>query len=375
MILKSVRGTAEQRGLSLIEFMIAILLGTILIGGAVSIYLASSRSYTETERAVSLGNSARFALQVMTDSLRHVGFMAGLQGQDVERGPNLDDPDDDCAVDTPCEVYDPSSFLYAVRHVSGTEPTPFAFIDDAMADTDILMVKYLLPEPLYDADPNDPAAPTDGVFSFPDTVVPANKTSYGLDKERTYVVSNAEFGILVDGADTDTPPDLETGQYKDARAWPYQFEVYYVRDPSEDDPPSDDPPVLTRMILKYSSGAMELVREDLVEGVENLRFRFGFDTNANGNMDTFRDLRAPADPTTWDWSAVGLVEVFVLVRSLDADPNYADGKTYDMLGLDYTPADDDPNSPAEPHPQEYVRLLVSSPIMLRNRLLYIRGGQ
>ena len=88
-------------------------------------------------------------------------------------------------------------------------------------------------------------------------------------------------------------------------------------------------------------------------------------------------LADPTDPDgdNWDWSAVGLVEVFVLIRSLDADPNYADEKTYDMLGLDYTPTDDAPDSPADPHPQEYARLLVCTPVMLRNRLLYIRGGQ
>jgi type IV pilus assembly protein PilW len=358
MSLNSVTGTKGQHGLSLIEFMIAMLLGTILIFGAVTIYLASSRSYGETERAISLGNSARFALQVMTDSLRHVGFMAGLQGQDVEKDLNLGIPSGNCS--GPCDAYDPSNFLYAVRHVPATVPAPFGIIDDAKPDTDILVVKYLLPEPLYDADPNDPGALTDGVISFPAP----------LDIETTYVVSNAEFGMLVDGADT--PPDLVAGQYAGGRAWPYQFQVYYVRD--------TDPPRLARKTLDGSSGAMAVVTEDLVEGVESLRFRFGFDTDADSNIDTYRDLGMLADPTNpdsdnWDWSAVGLIEVFVLVRSLDADPNYADEKTYDMLGLDYTPADDDPNSPTAPHPEEYARLLVSSPIMLRNRLLYIRGGQ
>ena len=358
MILKSITGTANQRGLSLIEFMIAILLGTILIGGAVSIYLASSRSYTETERAISLGNSARFALQVMTDSLRHVGFMAGLQGQDVEQDVSLNTPSGNCS--GPCDAYDTANFLYAVRHVPATESTPFGIIDDAKAGTDILVVKYLLPEPLYDADPDDSGAATDGVISFP----------AGLNSETTYLVANAEFGMLIDGADT--PPDLVAGQYAGGRAWPYQFQAYYVRD--------TDPPILARKTLDGSSGAMQVVTEDLLEGVENLRFRFGFDTDADSNIDTYRDLGMLADPTNpdgdnWDWSAVGLIEVFVLVRSLDADPNYADEKTYAMLGLAYTPADDAPDSPADPHPQEYARLLVSSPVMLRNRLLYIRGGQ
>jgi type IV pilus assembly protein PilW len=333
-----------------------------LIGGAISIYLASSRSYTETEGAVSLGNSARFALQVMTDSLRHVGFMAGLEGQDIDDYANLDEPAGNCS--GPCDAYDLSNFLYAVRYVAGTVTPPFDIIDDAKAGTDILVVKYLLPEPLSDADPNGPSTARDGVIDFPS----------GLDSEKTYVVSNAEIGVLMDGADT--PPNVTVGEdMAYSRAWPYQFQVYYVRD--------TNPPVLARKTLDGSSGSMVMVTEDLVEGVENLRFRFGFDTNVDGDIDTFRNLGMAADPTdptnpagdNWDFTTVGFVEVFVLVRSLDNDPNYTDEKTYSMVDLVYTPSTDDPNSPSDPHPQEFSRLMVSSPITLRNRLFYLRGGQ
>lgn len=362
MSLKSVTVSKGQHGLSLIEFMIALLLGTILIGGAISIYLASSRSYTETEEAVSLGNSARFALQVMTDSLRHVGFMAGLEGQDIDDYVNLDEPGGNCT--GPCDAYDLANFLYAVRFVTGASTPPFDIITDAKADTDVLVVKYLLPEPLSDADPNGPSTALDGVIDFPS----------GLDSQTTYVVSNAEIGVLMDGADT--PPDVSDGEpLARGRAWPYQFQAYYVRD--------TDPPVLARKTLDGSSGSMVMVTENLVEGVENLRFRFGFDTDGDGDIDTYRNLGMAADPTdptnpagdNWDFTSVGFVEVFVLVRSLDSDPNYADEKTYSMVDLDYTPATDDPNSPSDPHPEQFSRLMVSSPITLRNRLFYLRGGQ
>jgi type IV pilus assembly protein PilW len=360
MSLKSVTGTKGQHGLSLIEFMIAMLLGTILIGGAISIYLASSRSYTETEGAVSLGNSARFALQVMTDSLRHVGFMAGLEGQDVDHYASLDPLPSTENCSGPCDAYDLSNFLYAARYLPGavTSPSMFDAIVDVKPGTDVLVVKYLLPEPLSDADPNGPTTARDGVIDFPS----------GLDSEKTYVVSNGEKGKLMDGADT--PPNVTAGEdMAFGRAWPYQFQVYYVRD--------TNPPVLARKTLDGSSGSMVMVTEDLVEGVENLRFRFGFDTDVDGDIDTFRNLGMAADPTdpNWDFKTVGFVEVFVLVRSLDNDPNYADEKSYSMVDLVYTPSTDDPNSPSDPHPQEFSRLMVSSPITLRNRLFYLRGGQ
>ncbi len=216
-------------------------------------------------------------------------------------------------------------------------------------------------EPLLDADPNDPSDTPDGRISFPNA----------MDPQVTYVVANAESGLLMDGEEaTSSFPKVEDGEpMARARAWPYQFQVYYVRDA--------EPPVLARRTLRWdaSLGSMAVVREDLVEGVENMRFRFGFDTDGDGDIDTYRDLNSTEDPTTWDWTSVGFIEVFLLVRSLDSDPNYVDEKTYVMADLEYTPATDDPNSPSDADPQEFSRLLVSSPITLRNRLFYIRGGQ
>lgn len=377
MMLKNITDTQDQHGLSLIEFMIAMLLGTILIGGAVSIYLASSRSYTEAERSISLGNSARFALQVMTDSIRHAGFIAGLEGQDVVPHANLDEPGGNCAdaAGPECDANDLSRFLFAMRFNEG-DADPFGIIDDAKGNStdgdttdggsDILVVKYLLPEPLMDADPNDPSDTPDGVISFPRPMA----------SNVTYVVANAERGLLMDGEEASSSfPDVADGEpMARGQAWAYQFQIYYVRDPG-----GSEPPVLARKTLRWdtSLGSMAVVTEDLVQGVENMRFRFGFDTDADGDMDTYRDLREPQTPApaNWDWTSVGFIEVFLLVRSLDDDPNYADEKTYAMADLEYTPATDDPNSPSDAHPQEFSRLMVSSPITLRNRLFYIRGGQ
>ena len=65
----------KQAGFSLVELMVGMVLGLMLIAGAVSIYLASKRSYVEVEQVAALTESARFAEQLVGDSLRHAGFL------------------------------------------------------------------------------------------------------------------------------------------------------------------------------------------------------------------------------------------------------------------------------------------------------------
>lgn len=64
----------HQRGLSLIELMVAMLAGLFLIAGAVSTYLNSKNTF-RVDRAVSgLQENGRFALETLTRDLRLAGF-------------------------------------------------------------------------------------------------------------------------------------------------------------------------------------------------------------------------------------------------------------------------------------------------------------
>ena len=57
--------------------MVAMVLGFIVIGGAISVYLASKRSLTEVEQVATLSENGRFALQLLGYSARHIGFYGG----------------------------------------------------------------------------------------------------------------------------------------------------------------------------------------------------------------------------------------------------------------------------------------------------------
>ncbi|KGE03732.1 hypothetical protein HRUBRA_01669 [Pseudohaliea rubra DSM 19751] len=316
--------------------MVAILLGSILITGAVGVYLGSKRSYTEVEQVAALAENARFSLSVLEESLRHVGFFGSA-------GPGNMLPDGDLgAVTGDCsggaEAYDVANFFFGVQ---ATGAALLGCIDDAVPDTDVLVIKHLAPSPVYDADPADPTAARDGVMSFPG----------GLSATETYAIVNAETGLIFDGADT--APSVSEGEvYANGIAYPYRLNIYYVR-------ASGSVPTLARKVLQWdgTAGAMTIATQDLVEGVENLQFLFGQDNDLDGEPDVFVN-----DAAVTDWGRVLAVRAFLLVQSATEDANYTDDRTYQVGDQSITPGGN------------RRRLMTSTEITLRNPRLMLRGS-
>lgn len=330
------------RGFSLVEFMIAILLGSVLIAGAVSVYLASKRSYLEVEQVAELSENSRFAQHVLSDSLRHVGFFGGVHSRDIELDSGLSAVTGDCtagASPNPA-AYGLGDYLLAATADGDGEA--FGCVDDAVPNTDVLVVKHVRSTPLYDSDPDDPAAPTDGVISFPQ----------GLQADELYVIANSERGVLMEGRDT--APGVGTGsQFALAAAWPYRMHVYYVRDLQV--------PTLARRELRLSGGTVTLAGDpvNLVPGVEQLQLRFGEDADGDGNVDRFS---TPAG--TADFATVESLQLFLLLRSGTQDPDFTDQNSYDLGGVTVTPGAD----------EHWRRQLLQFTVTLRNPRLMIQGG-
>lgn len=65
-----------QRGLSLVELMVALIIGLILTAGVISVYLTSKKSYSTDTGLAQVQENGRFALSFMEPIVR----MAGFQG-------------------------------------------------------------------------------------------------------------------------------------------------------------------------------------------------------------------------------------------------------------------------------------------------------
>lgn len=77
-------GLARQRGLGLIELMIALALGLVLVLGVVQIFVASKQSYVVQQSQSAIQENARFLLGRISTELRQAGLFGCL---DLERLP------------------------------------------------------------------------------------------------------------------------------------------------------------------------------------------------------------------------------------------------------------------------------------------------
>jgi len=336
----------DQGGFSLVELMVGMVLGLLLIAGAVSIYLASKRSYVEVEQVAALTENARFAEQILGDSLRHAGFFGEVAASRVEKDPDLSAVTGDCS--GPAASDDVTQFVYAGTVDSGNDALG-GCIDDGAEGTNVLVIKHVRPLAFSDgprdgADPNDPTH-HDGVIDTP----------HGLQADKIYVMTNGVSGLMFDGADT--PPTITVGgEVPGGTAWEYQYEVFYVRD--RDPSSTEDPPLLSRKFLSWNGAAMELETEDLAEGGEDLQILLGYDSTGDGEVDEYKSLAMFAG----NWNAVESIEVFMLVRSATTDVQYTNEKKY-KVGA----------STIDPKYDHYRRLLSHTSLSLRNLKLIIRG--
>ncbi|GAB3280564.1 hypothetical protein GCM10027297_18710 [Parahaliea aestuarii] len=326
--------------------MVAILLGAIVIAGAVSVYLGSKRSYTEVEQFSELSENGRFAIQLMTYSLRHGGFFGAAKGGDISRGPDLGSVSGDCGAGSGADasVFNTTDNLIAFRSTDGNA---FSCIGDAATNSDVLVIKSARPSPRYDADPADPNQPKDGVISF------VRGGGNVFEADQAYLIANSEAGVLIDGDDV-TKPDVSVGgPMALAVAWPYVFEAFYVQNLAE--------PTLTRLVLERNGANWSLRKEQLVPGVEAMNFRFGMDTTGNGNVDTYTNAAGVGG----DWDRVVVAEIFLLMRTLREDPRHTDEKTYQVADRSLSGA---------ALGARFHRVLLSGSVNLRNPGLTLRAG-
>lgn len=70
--------SSNQQGMTLIEIMIALLIGAFLLTGIIQIFISSRQSYRMQENMSRLQENGRFALEFLTRDIRMTGFWGCL---------------------------------------------------------------------------------------------------------------------------------------------------------------------------------------------------------------------------------------------------------------------------------------------------------
>ena len=324
--------TTHQRGMSVVELMVAIAVGMILTLGVIQLFVSSKQSYRIQESMGTLQENARFTLQVLDYGIRMADHWGGVPADKISGSPSgLTGISG--SICTSGWIANPDE---GIRGYDGGSSSPLNCINDAdhVDNSDILVVRYAAPA--FVSNSALGASASTNVFV---------RTSIGTKGE----FANGGNTTISALSDTD-------GTYN----YPFSIEAYFLRPcsnkagttcASSDD---DGNPVSTLTRLSLVNGA--LVQQPLIEDVEQLQFEYGLDTNDDNTADLY--ATATTINSSYEWKDVVSVRASIVVRSTSKDISLPAGTTsFSMAGgYTYTVTNDD-----------YRRRLFTHVIQVRNR--------
>lgn len=293
----------RQRGLSLIELMIGMVISLILIGGMISLFVANKQTYRYNEELARLQENGRFAIDFIERSLR----MAGNIGC-----PELTAPANILYKDSIASGFDLAAVdaIRAERNTtsnrSGLLP---AGISSAKNGTDVVMVTYGA----------GAAAALEGTTAPGDSSLKIKSNALGFAQGELLLISNCEqaetFRVTNEpgsgtnvtlehtAGDANTQDGLHKGYGPDARVMRLNQQVFFIGPSTERQ--------TNRQGVAFNS--LYVNDDEMVEGVEDMVVRYGVATAGGNDVDTY-----VVDPTTvTDWGDVRAVRIELLLASVD----------------------------------------------------------
>lgn len=333
----------RQQGLSLIEIMIALVLGSLVVAAITQVFLASRQSARTLDALTVRQENSRYATYLMSRDLRMAGYRGCLRDLGTVRN-TLNGPNDFLA-----------RFQRGVEGFRGTgagwAPALPGVITDAVNDSDVLVVRGILGDgvPIRQSMPQQSAdlKVTDALnpppFANGDIVLVADCGGAAIFQITNYTVANGNIvhnagqggGLPVPGNAT---KDLGRRYPVGALVYPISTVSYYVA------------VVDGQRVLMRRRGAAPA--DVIAEGVEALRVQYGEDDDGDFAPDGWWN----ADEVN-DWNRVTSVRLALLTASPDGAGGVLDDRRFALFDTDYGPYND-----------RRLRRVVDLTVSLRNRL-------
>lgn len=323
MMKRDTNMSRRQAGVTMVEILVALAIGSFLMIGAVQVYNQSRQAFVVNESIARVQETAQFAMDTIEADLRmasnyglHSRGMA-VVGRSLVGTPNPNGLNEPLGCGS-------GWALDLARPVAGTNNA------------------YALP-----------CAATGGVQAASDVVTTRRTTvaAMPLQGGRLQVQSTRIQGQLID--DGVIPGGFTVA---DSQTHNLLVNSYYVAASSTLIP---GVPTLRRHTLVSVAGNPAIVDQEVAPGVENLQMQFGVDINGDNTIDRYVN---PGDQIL-DPLAVGFIpgsrvitaRIWLVVRSVNREIGIADT-------TNYSPGDVNLGTYAD----EYRRMQVSKTILLRN---------
>jgi len=362
------RVARRQRGLSLVELMVALVIGSVLIAGAVTVYSNSKKSYGESEAISRLQETARFAMSILETDVRMANFWGLTKGPDGAKqfaGRAAQTAAVSPVAGTPALVICGNNFAVdLVNAVQGDNDTYQLSLNNSRqpgCDTlpDFTSGNVWTTTPVATAD----TLTVRRASAFRQTVLPAPAGPLRLCTSRN------TGSIVTDGGAACGP--FPSNQVNDLIV-----NAYYVDRNSQQ---RAGLPSLRRKMLVAIGGVPQFRDQEVIAGVEDLQIQLGVDPlGTTGIATRYVDPNALLPVT----AQVVAVRIWLLVRSDEAENGFTDNRIYQYGdraqangvtgdlnaaaagGLAYQPSASADGSFTGP--QHVRRLLITRTIQIRN---------
>lgn len=323
---------SRTKGFTLIELMVALLLGILLMGGVISVFIEGKRNFVQDDEVSRVQENGRYALRLLSREIAMAGFFGGVPdtssvdggaiGTDCGAGGNwlLDGA-------APMEVIDNSD--------NSTDTYYSCFADgDIVAGTDLVTVKRASDLPLIKN-----GEWQSGLTALVDTRYYLHNENRGLGA--------VELKLGADYTDIGTIATAANG----SGVWEYFASIFYIA------LDNDGIPNLCKKEI-VSTGVGISAQRCLVGGIEDLQLELGMDLDADGFADQFisNDTNPPVAGAEIVDDIVS-VRIHLLARSINEINNFpAASRSYRLGGgtTVVTPVD------------QFYRMVFSGTVVIRN---------
>lgn len=293
--MNGIRSKQRQRGLSLVELMIAITLSLVLTLGVVQIF-SSSKQTNRTQTALGgIQENARFALDLLSYDIRMAGNIGCNRNAAVTNNATAANLP---AVGNGIQGYEHGG-LPAVL-ITGSPNNPGG--DDVTENTDTLVIRY--------ASPN-----TVGVVnSLGNAITLASDAD--IKVAAPFIISDCQSADIftasaIAGTALTANANLSKSYGSDAEVAPLKYVAYYIGLDADTGHRN-----LYRRVVNGIDGSLGIQGEEpLLEGVEGMEILYG-QTFANGNT-----RYVPAGTADLDMEQVTSVRLALTISSVDNNAN------------------------------------------------------
>jgi type IV pilus assembly protein PilW len=380
---------ARMRGFSLVEMMVALVIGLAMAAGAGAVYLFSKGSFTRQQQLQSMQQDVRTAFEYLTADTRMVGHMGCFTGRDTGFQTSLSATDVASDYAVGLEGYEYKNATAGAYTLASTSPANITTSASWETNVAAAGVNTVPVSEIAGSAAGDGLSPGSDVLVIHTVAGKPVRLTTALTAAATMTIENVAGGKCSDGT-TDKVSGFCAGSHglvascSKARAFSVTSIAGSTLTASGGNYAADEYPIATSEVFpmqtivyyvkKSSSGTTTSlyrrtfngdpaagVEQELVEGVENMQLRFGVDTTVP--MDGIIDGAYVAANAVADWKTVVAVRMSVLLRSSDAlQADLAPASTTALVnGVTVTLPTGSP---------KYDRRVFTTTVALRNRISY-----